>query len=1468
MPKLIAMHYSHVGHPSARLDGVTVPYFDEVTKEPVDTIIWLRNGGGKTSQIQLKFSLFVPDRNEFIGKVKGGSTRTLEQYFQPNETGLVVSEWDLGPNISTRVVGQAVRLKPDGDIDRLFFSFIVPRDGSGIGVENLPMRQFQSETNPGYAKDISSFLRTLNTMFQSRPELDLFTTRVQREWLSELRKWGFNPDLYRMLLRLNVSGGKGDSMLSRIDSTEKMIGLVSDLLIDAEGLTDLQQTISKHRDKLRLMPELLREQELFKNLKLILDGLVAPGQEYIDSDLALTKAISERVNVASRVHATKPFLETRIVELEAQKADLSDERNKICRKIDVSNGNVSWLEYWSAVKALELAVASRDAADLDATAAENDYKLLQAMQVEAKIRNLKDVCTGLLKSVQDASAPAERQFIVLNSIGVVLDNLLSEKLAAIDGRINNLGTELDWCNRAQKDNAIAIQDNLTLIASNNVKLSVISEWMEGAKREKELHVRNGHFVRETESSAEATSRLNWQMNGFVSELGELNMAQKRDTAAKEQLGIELGQNAAALDGHRRSLEVVQEQVNRFKAELANASQIDAISDLLEDDGYSPYIYGLENQVETVIDDFRRQNEASNTDLRRLSEAIEYAARNNGLLPPQEDVVKVVEALRAANIPAVPYVEYLDEDKIEVEDARKLLVNNPARYGGVYVTSPRLLEKAQETLATLPFLRGPVQISLHSNKRDWVAEKGSHTVLPESNATFNRLAAEQERGNLVRENEKILDNIKTVDEAIKRLEFSLKLIGKFLYRYPDGTEENLNSQLDDLQRKIGSCEEIGESLQGRINYLSNQLQVREGEVLALNRQVDGLRRSLLIVEQYERSYERVLKEKAEELVLIREEIEGAEEQRKILASEKVRLNGEADILSKAIFKEKDVSRRINEMSEEVVYKDSNKAGETIGGTIEELVPRYREAKKHYDEKTKDVEPIRRELEVNEKNLRSLREEFAEHFIDLNLDEISELSQKRAQAVRSEDIIRAENRRDAAKQSLWKARENANYAEEFAKEKEDDVTGQEPEPVEPEKLEPTRAKLIDVIDTLEGEVEDLEFKLDEIDSLIKKGTQDLKGLGSLLKTTSSACDGLILSVAPFKSLDECREMWDSASLNYNTKNRERREKSDVVDELKRRIDDLFSLERYKGISENLKRRIVENREVLHSEAAQFGMETSERLATIQSTLETTGEHKMAIVNYLHDYAETTRTNLDYLQKVSVIPHNNESWAKWSDVPFFKVSISQKKLKEGYCKTNIERYVDKLLEASDDNIPTDATVIARTAAIEGLCGITKITTLKPTNLMLPDPCYLSEVGNFSDGEKLEFTLLAYMMIARLVSGASGASTASGNIMIVDNPIGECSLSAFVELQRMVARVLGVQLIYPTALNDFSILSMFPHIVGLKNERVDRRTRFQHIEVEKISKNAAVPSGILGITRAATLDIAENAIKVKAEDDHLAAS
>lgn len=100
---------------------------------------------------------------------------------------------------------------------------------------------------------------------------------------------------------------------------------------------------------------------------------------------------------------------------------------------------------------------------------------------------------------------------------------------------------------------------------------------------------------------------------------------------------------------------------------------------------------------------------------------------------------------------------------------------------------------------------------------------------------------------------------------------------------------------------------------------------------------------------------------------------------------------------------------------------------------------------------------------------------------------------------------------------------------------------------------------------------------------------------------------------------------------------------------------------------------------------------------------------------------------------------------------------------------------------------------------------------------------VGAFkaSAGETLTSAMLLYLLVARLRSeGRASQRTRIGGVLILDNPLGKASNTLFLRMQVALAAAMDVQLIFTTAVKDWSAIGEFPQVVKLRKEATDPAT------------------------------------------------
>jgi hypothetical protein len=66
----------------------------------------------------------------------------------------------------------------------------------------------------------------------------------------------------------------------------------------------------------------------------------------------------------------------------------------------------------------------------------------------------------------------------------------------------------------------------------------------------------------------------------------------------------------------------------------------------------------------------------------------------------------------------------------------------------------------------------------------------------------------------------------------------------------------------------------------------------------------------------------------------------------------------------------------------------------------------------------------------------------------------------------------------------------------------------------------------------------------------------------------------------------------------------------------------------------------------------------------------------------------------------------------------------------------------------------------------------------------------------------------------------------LLLDNPLGKCNYIPFVQMQREMAKLTNIQLIYATGIQEKESLGEFPRIVTLQNQHRDHKTGDRYVK------------------------------------------
>jgi hypothetical protein len=278
MPKLSRMRLVSIGHPRARFDDLLLDFRDD-TRHATDSVLWLRNGGGKSSLLNLFYSVVRPRQTDFLGGKGGEEHRRLTDYVQPDDRAVVACEWQLdGDDVLfdgepltylTMVFHEHRASSPtDGPIaglQRLFLAAESRPDIPELTLEGIPLTTV-SEDGRVMRRSMANFRRAWRELQAEHPDREVFITDKQADWARQLESRGIDTHLFGYQLHMNSREG-GVTELFTFADADSFVDFLLKTAFDPQDAENVRDQVTTFRTELlRRHTELQPDRELCQGL--------------------------------------------------------------------------------------------------------------------------------------------------------------------------------------------------------------------------------------------------------------------------------------------------------------------------------------------------------------------------------------------------------------------------------------------------------------------------------------------------------------------------------------------------------------------------------------------------------------------------------------------------------------------------------------------------------------------------------------------------------------------------------------------------------------------------------------------------------------------------------------------------------------------------------------------------------------------------------------------------------------------------------------------------------------------------------------------------------------------------------------------------------------------------------------------------------------------------------------------------
>ena len=1390
------------------------------------SVLFLENGGGKSVLIKLIFSVMLPGRRQVVGTT---NTRVLEKFVGAKDVSHVVLEWQHTETGQRIITGKASEWRGhvvSNDPANLVDTWYCFRPSATTDLSTLP---FSAE---GRLLTMSGFSEQLDEAHRAEPELELSWTRRHHEWTERLDSLGLDTELFRYQRAMNAGEGEAADAFA-FTSDEAFVDFLLKAVIAEDDPRDLADVVQTYARNLGQRGELMAERDFVAGALELLQPLSEEESLAGASRKLATVARSDAQALAGSVVARHKLEDDRLSGLAA----FAEETRDAEKLADGDHRRVA-----AVVTELRRVVAELRLADATADKQRIDDELAQArasaqawretgtvLAHQNAVRKAGDIRRLVGEREQTAKPALEAKNAAANALARGLLGLAREAGEQADAAEERAAAARAGAATAQEQRDAAT----TTGARHRAEESQLTTRIEEVRGQVQQAVRDGLLSDGTQVAAaaqEAVARLENAANELAAREAEAERVAEEHAEAQAALHTAQQQAASA---HAR--------VDSAAGELAKAHRrtdsLAAHPRLLE------LLGGDTVQLETDTPALlKRLREAKTTAEReqtslRMEESVDERALaalgSGGLLPAPPEVQAALDVLEEAGLTAWSGWRYLSTMDAEAREA--VLARLPHLVGGVLVNDAAQLPRARQALADaklLPSVVLPVGAK-DAVKADGVAP-GVEFLVPPNPAMYDEQAADTERQAILTRHSRRQKQLESLTSAIgddAALEWKLTT---WREDYPPGAIATLAEDAESAASDLSACDQAVMAAQRALDGATARRGRLREAVPALRAEArDGQERS------------RKLGELAGRVARIPQWTDEAERAREIVT----RAEAEAEQAGAR------AARAREGAAEEQRTADGHRR--TVSSARAELaeVPGGGSVSEEDSAPTEPIDVLRRAF-VSAGDAYAKVEVGSDLRAELDQAESAESSARAALEVLEPDVreqaaqlLETPDGSDAATRAAAQARAGravaaleTEHSEAIGlvatcKAERDQLPKQGAQPeTRPRDVEHGR----ELIDQAAEEAaaaarawEEAQARRAEADHALETANSSVAGFRLLAESMAHLASG----GEPDRVFDGDVE---AAQARYRKLNSALTDADAAVDHAEKRVraaaDALAQYatdKRFEKLSSPVRQQIISvRRDSLPANAVEWAAALKPRLRTLSDDLAQIDRHRSGIVARLQGMVEGALRMLRSAQRLSRLP---EGLGDWSGQEFLRIRFAdpeEAELAEALGEVVDEAAAGKTSDGRDVKRDGMSLVLrgVRAAVPKGF----RVDMLKPDSVLRTERQRVAEIRDvFSGGQQLTAAIILYCTLAALRANNRGKMrNRHSGVLFLDNPIGRASAGYLLELQRVVAEALGVQLIYTTGLFDAGALSEFPLIIRLRND-ADLRAGRKYLSVEKTLRN-----------------------------------
>ncbi|MBW8699072.1 hypothetical protein MBT84_05685 [Streptomyces sp. MBT84] len=1496
MLQLRRIRLDNIGHRAAGFKSLVLDLtggpvsIDGRPARPVDVILWLRNGGGKSSLLCVLFSLLLPAKKDFIGAPQA---KSLAEYIPGGQVSHVIAEWgdtERPASGAVLVTGGVYQWRdgqrpadPSSGWERLERRWYLLRPlPGGLELDSLPVRAEDLQLS------MSSYMKALEAQHKLQRGLQLVVAEEQYTWEEQLSHHGLDPQVFMIQKAMNQEEG-GITELFKFRTAEEFIDFLIDMIVDTAEPTAARTALSKHADKLAARPAREVEERFLAEAVLRL----RPVQKATAEAALAEQAVSQQIRLARRAgehiqdHAERREQESGSLrgraEADAREAQEADDRVEGRRRRVAAVGEAS-----ARLRARDCAneharcLEAADSIGQEHTAWQAVPLLMELADREAERRQVNQ----MLGDLHSERAPLRE---AVEQAGAALYARLEDGLARLTGEEDQARADLETV-AAQVEAAEREFEEAVSAASRADARATSAEARREEGRAAIVAARASGVLGPQEEPHAALERLAHEEDAARAHMEQARLQRRAARERSATIAAERLSCAGRLSTARQRHDHVWEQWNTLARERSALVAEPRLGELagtgggpghLDLDAVGTDLIAMLTEHVAHADAELAAERAQASEDQRLRDALEH----DGFCPPPREVEQAVAALRDRGANAVAGMQFLRET-VPAHRHDEVIVAIPQLIGGVVICGPvpggDLAALARQANVSLPTV---IAVSSDDEARALLSRKqGDIAVLPIRPSVLDLQAGEEELRRVTERLDTLEERLQALTarrEADRALTERLRTHLASFDTRSRATLEELLSQLDDevstLTEHTGNLAHKAEEAAQSGRRAEQQLVQHTDALMTLTQtlpQIQALQAAAQATVHWTaegrqaRTEERAHRAAAQHL----KQLCASARRQKRTAEAALRQCQERGERWTGWMEE---IRR--ELPDEVINRC--RPGTVPDGSLQALRERWGQARRDWRDGISDttlqqrltaaqtaIDALNQKLATAGFATRARASELARQAEAADTDRLADRIAAAAQAHRSAE--RAEHEADLLHRQALAAHQKA--AAQLAE-------------LVPDAQQVSFPSVQAALDELHAEEHRLEqdralAQVRRLDAERTHRTADLaashaaqlrQSAGGLSATTDRqpdddlnddgdgpelSVDALLLerhglSAVTAQSLQpqDAERIKDAITRDVVRAVRAHDSAKTTLRKYVQQVERLALQPEYATVVDGRLRDRLQQDLTLPTRLAALLEDIEERERQVVALLAESEEDQARVVDACASMVEAVLDTVEEVARHSRLPGNLGSW---STERFLSLELGQRARGDELAR-RLSAEVDRLISslpasaAGRASALPEAMPLAKRLVLAALGGHGNIIAriIKPTqNLDTVERESVTEIQKFSGGELLTVSVLLYCTLARMRASQRDRRIPGGvGTLVLDNPFGKANYGPFVDLQRRVAGAHGIQLVYTTGSNDRPALSRFPLIIRMRNG-VDLRTKHRYIQVLERYGDAVAD----GVTRA----------------------